>query len=614
MNTLYFVRFIVVILIIISTSFAGLGDTRADAIDGDVADAVAYLRVQETSPGITLAFVAVDQNEDVDVSYLKDFSASTAIAYAKPILALVAAEKDPRTYPKENFIEKIRGFAGTTQLGDPNQLNDDFWGILALSSAGTSADDFIIANSKQFILDHQNSDGGWGWNVGGTSDTNDAAIAIVALLEAGLAKEDPAIQKAISYIKSAQNDDGGFPYDPQSKFGRPSDANSDAWVIVAINKLGEDPYSWTINGHNPVEHLLSLQDQDGGFWWVQPETSDFNNKAATADALIALSGNSFPIKKIATPGQPLLQEVSFRIEGSSALFCRGVVHAATAMDVVKNASEQCGYTYSIEQTDFGPYLSRIGNDAAQGMSGWMYFVEWVSPAVGAAEYALSVGEEVLWYYGEWGINPLRIQLTEGKSSYKTGESMSGVVKEFDGTQWNGAGASRLWFDGKEWIALEDGSFEIPLSKDGVFEFVATKEGSVRSDSISVIVGGVSRAVAMSVEVSELGDIPEEPEKSDVGFSVSPSFLAFGKLNPGSSAAKQVTLTNTGQKKLKMRSEVEGDSVFLFLKIAGMLWSAFERMLDIDASEHLDVSLSIPAGFSSFGSKQGTLILWGTPTE
>ncbi len=275
---------------------SGGGDPLPLDINAALAKAVAFLQNQELSPDVAMALMAAGQS--ADISFLKTFSGDSAISYAKPILAITAAGQDPRTSTDEDFVAKMRSFTTDVQLGDPSLLNDDIWGILALRSAGVPASDSVIQNSKAFLLQNQNADGGWAWDVGGTSDTNDTAAAIMALLEAGMTENDSAVQQARQYLKEAQNSDGGFPYDPQSPFGTDSDGNSDAWVIMAIHKLGENPEAWTKSPENPIEHLLSLQDEDGGFWWVAPGTSEWNNKGATADAVIALSGKSFPVYSI----------------------------------------------------------------------------------------------------------------------------------------------------------------------------------------------------------------------------------------------------------------------------------------------------------------------------
>jgi len=282
----------------------GGGSSENGSTGGDVNEAiqkaVAYLRAQVESPDRAMALTAAGQS--VDVSFLKSLSDDTAIAYAKPILALTASGKDPRSYPNEDWVAKMNSFADGTQMGDPSLVNDDIWAILALISVGVSADDPIIQRSKDFLLANQNANGGWAWNVGGDSDTNDTAAAVMALLETGVSNSDTAIQNAISYLKLAQNDDGGFPYDPKSPFGTGSDGNSDAWILMAINKLGESVPSWTKNGKSPIDHLLSLQDADGGFWWMAPP-AEFNNKGPTADAVIALLDKSFPLHSISVSSQ-----------------------------------------------------------------------------------------------------------------------------------------------------------------------------------------------------------------------------------------------------------------------------------------------------------------------
>ncbi|MEK7542637.1 MAG: DUF4430 domain-containing protein [Patescibacteria group bacterium] len=503
------------ILLIAAVLLGGFASfSLANEQEDAVIKAVSYLKNQPVNSDITMALVAT--GEPVNVEYLKSFSGTNALAYAKPMLALTAAGKDPRTFPNEDFVAKMKSFARDNQLGEVSQVNDDIWGILALASAGVAESDSIIQNSKTFVLNNQNSDGGWAWNAGGTSDTNDAAAAIMALLEAGTPRSDSAIQSAVSYLKSAQNEDGGFPY----QAGYDSDGNSDAWILMAFNKLGESTTE-------PVLHLLSLQDEDGGFWWMQPPAGA-NNKGPTADAVIALTGKSFPVGKISAP---LASEVFFRIVGSAGELCKGALEAANAMDVVVNAAAQCGYTYVMKETSFGPYLFSINNDSAEGVKGWLYRVNGVLPNIGAAAFALSGGEQVLWYYGEFDDEP-------------------------------------------------------PASS------------------------GVSDSVSLSVEIVSDDDGGGGGGVPEIGFSVTPSSLNLGKLEPGNKATGKVVLQNEGQRNLIIEAQITGDSVFHFLKIEHMLWDVFKTLLRAPLEKEVNIDLSIPARFSSFGQKQGTLILWG----
>jgi len=113
------------------------------------------------------------------------------------------------------------------------------------------------------------------------------------------------------------------------------------------------------------------------------------------------------VKAISSPptGGSGQTEVFFRIVGSQGEICRGAIEAENALDVVINAADDCNYTYVIQSTSFGPYLSQINSDKAEGLKGWLYRVDGVLPNVGAADFALSGEENVLWYYGEFDDEP-----------------------------------------------------------------------------------------------------------------------------------------------------------------------------------------------------------------
>lgn len=525
--------------------FAVVSSSKANEIDDAIANAVAYLQAQGNEATKTMALVAAGlpgQGESVDISYLQSFSGTTAIEYAKPIMAIAAAGQNPATYANEDLVAKLKSFAdpstslgaGVPQMGSADQVNDDIWGILALRAAGLSASDSVIQNSKAFVLGNQNADGGWAWNVGGASDTNDTAAAIMALMEAGMAADDTAIQNAVAFIKSAQNTDGGFPYDPVSEFGTDSDGNSAAWAIMAFNKVGEDTSS-------VVPHLLSLQDTDGltgqgGFWWMPPP-ADFNNKGPTADAVIALSGKSYPVALFNSgnnDNQSNESEVIYRIVGSSGEICKSSGNITNALNVVVHGAGECGYTYDIQDTSFGQYVASIGNDTAEGINGWMYAVNGQVPSTGAAEYSLSGGEQVVWFFGEIGDDP----------------------------------------------------------PTGGFDKI--------SDSVSL---------AVEIVNGTPGDSQSGTTTPEIAFSVNPSAVDFGQLTPGSSASSNVTVANQGQEDISIEVEVQGDSVFNFLKLDSVAWGAFSALLPSGAQDDIGLQLAVPAGFNVFGQKQGSLIFW-----
>ncbi|MBI4360015.1 MAG: terpene cyclase/mutase family protein [Candidatus Jacksonbacteria bacterium] len=266
--------------------------------------ATAYLKNSAQNHWSTQALAALGE-VSIPSDHLKAVSCDSAIQCAGPILGITALSEDPRSFGKEDLVARIVSFAVNGQLGDPANLNDDIFGILALVSAGVSINDTTINDSKTFLLNNQNADGGFGWIIG-SSDVDDTAMAVMALLETGVSQTDDAIQNAVSYIKQAQNLDGGFPYDPLSTFGTNSNANSTAWVMSMIYKLGEDPESssWSKDENNPVAFLQSLQTPEG---WFEYElgAGNFLKVDTTAHSAIALAGASYPVRKIVqTPPPP----------------------------------------------------------------------------------------------------------------------------------------------------------------------------------------------------------------------------------------------------------------------------------------------------------------------
>jgi hypothetical protein len=261
-----------------------------------VSSAVDYLKSQTPDAWTTQALV-VSGETGMNNDHLKTVvGVSTpepaSTDYARTILALASVGKNPANFGSEDYIAKLKTFYINNQMGDEGLFNDDAWSILALASVG-QADSMESQSAKNFLLANQNSDGGWGWMVGGGSDTDDTAAIIMALVETGMSSSDSVVVNALDYLSLAQNADGGFPNDPVSPWGTDSNSNSDALVISALYKVGQDPATWDKEGNNPITNLNSLQDVDGGFWWANPE--NYKNTLSTAQAVIALSGKSYPV-------------------------------------------------------------------------------------------------------------------------------------------------------------------------------------------------------------------------------------------------------------------------------------------------------------------------------
>lgn len=566
-------------------------------------EAVTYLQAQTQDAWTTMALAAASQSS-IPTSHLASVSGTLATDYAKTILALAAVGENPATFGSVDYVAQLKTYHNNNQMGSASLLNDDMWAILALASVG-EVNSAEAADAKNFILAHQNPDGGFGYAASGNnSDTNDTAAAIMALVEEGLNPSDSVITNALAYIQTAQNSDGGIGYE----VGSASDSGSDSWVISALAKVNIDPTTWDQGGNNPLTHLQSLQDDDGGFWWVEEGTSEWNNKAMTAFAVIALSGKSYPVGYYQGE-QPTPGTYHLRIEGQANTICDTQVTGVTALEVVENAAEICDYTYTITQESYGPYLRAINDEAAHDLVGWLYFVNNVSPPIGAANYNLSEGDEVLWYYGEWGWNPTRINASPAEID--PGQTVAVTAEYFNGTDWLPLPNAQLKINAEEKIADALGHLSLVINNNGIYQIYVDTIGFVRSEKVTVTVGDtISQQVGLQVEIdqSESGNIGGEA----IALVVTPSQLNFGTLKPGESASQEVTLNNGGTVGLLVDAEVTGDAVFISgIKINDNSYSEYSEILVPTESKTANVSLTVPGSYLASGIKTGELIFWAT---
>ncbi len=556
----------------------------------EIQKAVQYLKTQPADPWTTMALLAGGET-GLDLEHLKTVSGNLATDYEKTILALTAAGKDPRTFGNIDFIAQLKSFEQSNQIGSPSLLNDDFWGILALVSAGESPSDLIIQNSKNFILTNQNSDGGWSYAISGQSDTNDTAIAIAALLETGMTATSTEIVKAIDYLKSNQNNDGGFPY----HLGGVSDSGSDAWIISLIYRLGQNPTDWqkVSTSTNPIDHMRTLQRADGSFKWIASEDTGY--PVLTTYAVIALTQNYYPVNRLH----------HLRIEGKENQICGAYIKANTALDIVENGAVVCGYAYSIATSSWGLYLKKINNEEAQGGIGWLYFVNYQMPWVGASAYTLGPGDEVLWYFGDWGWKPTRLTLS--KQQVNPGDSLGAKVEYFENSLWKPLDGATIYVAGQTFLTNNNGEANLSVNKTGSYPVWAKKSGYIRTNQIALLVGqGVSQDIGLKVEI-----IP--PSSPQLAFSVSKSQLDFGRLIPGAQASDQFSIQNNGNVQIFIEGIVSGDQIFQEnLKMDNLNWPDFTAVINTGSSKNVSIGLTVPSNWTSFGIKGGNLTLWATP--
>ena len=600
-----------VALLVISPAIFARGGTN---------EAVAYLQAKPINAWSAQALAAAGKTVDVSTLISVDSSSAKAIDYEAPILAMVAAGKNPATYPAFDFVEKLKTFWDGTQLGDVGTVNDDIFGALALVSAGVSKSDAVLVGLKSYIVARQNNDGGFPFAVAGTSDTNTTAAAIMALLKLDISKTEQSIVKAVAYLKAAQNNDGGFPYDPQSQWGTDSDASSDAWVVMAINALGESASDWAKSpsagsgqaSKTPIDHLLLLQDATSGYFaWQSGFAEDSFSPVTAAYAVIALSGKSFPVSIYSAPALP---HVSYRLVGSSS-DCVGETDASNPFDAAKKAAAACGMDYHVTHYSFGDYLDRIGSDSASGNKGWSYYVNSVEGNVGADAYALKANDQVLWVFTDFGSALSRITLNS--STISSGGSASITAEYLDGGSWKKLSGASVYAGNTLATTDENGVASLAMP-DGSYKIYAAKTGVVRSEEKTITFGSrTESAVDLSVDLGAEsgGGGSSNSSGNTISFTIAPaaagaSGVSFGQIAKGQNIAREVNISNKGSLAMYFEAVVTGDKVFTsYLTIDDAPWRKFNSRLNSGASKALNVGLIVPADYTDGGTKNGKLTIW-----
>ncbi|MDY6893688.1 MAG: prenyltransferase/squalene oxidase repeat-containing protein [Chloroflexota bacterium] len=527
----------IALIVVLLVSIPGIPGALAYApyplqpTDTEVANALDHLRgIQEangcisdfsTSAWVTMAIAAAGEdpnswsaggNSIVDYLAANSASASSVNDYARMVLAIVAANADPADFGGVDFVALIDDAYDGTQIGDSALLNDDFWGVMALTAAGRSQSSQLVTNVVDFIKTNQNADGGWSWGVGADSDVDDTAAAIMALIAAGESQGTNVIQDGLSYIKSMQMDNGGF-----ESWGDTNSA-TDSWGINSIVAAGQTPTSayWQSgNGTDPVDDLLTFQNPDGSFNW-QPATPS-NMAMMAAFAIPALVAEPYPLN-VQEPEEST--SVNIRIEGIHETIWKGAVTLldslipddqgglhylshATALGALDAASEAGGFPYVVQDMGWGLYLYSVSGEEPEGWTGWMYRVDYNSPMVGAADFVLGQTtppnpphEELVFYWGDWDEPPL--MLTLDRKSVDLYQSFTATVTYFDDNtlEWLPLEGATVHAD-EDYLTTADGTISISTGQTGILDVYAECDGHIRSDKVNI-------------KVEETDDNPVEP--------------------------------------------------------------------------------------------------------
>jgi hypothetical protein len=166
------------------------------------------------------------------------------------LLALTARE---HTGPLKDEVAKSRDKA--LKWLKENRPSDNLQGamlrVLLAKRLGSAEE---VQAAVQRVLDQQNLDGGWGQTRDLPSDATGTGQALVALTSAGLTAKDPVIAKAWTFLLNSQSPDGSWPVFERAKFRKNPKAQPDhkpkgsssyvgtAWTVIGLARsLPPDP-------------------------------------------------------------------------------------------------------------------------------------------------------------------------------------------------------------------------------------------------------------------------------------------------------------------------------------------------------------------------------------
>ena len=628
---------------LVATPAIASGAYPYSATDGEVADALDYLRGQQNTDGsigdfstsawavMAVAAAGEDpQNWQVGsnptiVDYLSTTAAGASSVgdYSRMILAIAAAGEDPADFGGIDFVSLLETSYDGTQIGDSSLLNDDFWGVMALVAAGGDPASAVIQNSVSFILSNQNADGGWSWGVGQDSDVDDTAAALMALVAAGQSAGSTPVTDALAYIKSTQMDNGGF-----ESWGSTNSA-TDSWGIDSLVAAGENPVCTTWESganNNPLDDLLTFRNSDGSFNWTQSTPS--NIALMTSYAVTALLGVPYPVA-VLQPQDGVTVDV--RVEGETGTVWSGTLTVndstitddqggqhylavPTALGALDEASQAGDFPYVVQDSAYGLYINSINGEEPAGTAGWMYRVDYASPTLGAADFILGESsppapphQEILFSYSEWGQIPLKLEVNT--TTPGVGDAFTVSVTEYDdGTgTWSPAESATVHAD-QDYTTGQDGTVIITVFSDVTLGVYAEKDGCIRSNRVNVTVGEGSTVPTVNRDVGVTADIIPA-----ISFSVSPGSIDFGSLGPRDTSDPQsITVTNSGAWDLLITTTVTDAAQDLYvsgLELDDVTWDAFSMPVPREGADQCMARLTVPETYTRTGLQSGTLIFW-----
>ena len=161
-------------------------------------------------------------------------------------------------------------FSDFGEVLDPSSADVTAHVLEMYGRLGYQADQFFLQQAYRYLRSEQEDDGSW-FGRWGVNYVYGLGAVLPALEASGEDMHQPYIQRAVQWLLDHQNSDGGWGescasyIDPAQRGKGPSTASQTAWAIMSLVAAGYDDHQAT---HRGVKYLLDTQLEEGN--WDEP--------------------------------------------------------------------------------------------------------------------------------------------------------------------------------------------------------------------------------------------------------------------------------------------------------------------------------------------------------
>jgi len=213
------------------------------------------------------------------------------------------------------FLREIP-FADFGEMIDPPSVDVTAHIVEFLGQTGYRKGFAPLDRALRYIEREQEPDGAW-FGRWGVNLTYGIGYVLPALASIGEDMNAPYVRRAVDWLIAHQNEDGGWGEriegygDPEWRGRGPSTASQTAWALLGLLAVGEVDHQATVEG---VEYLVRTQQEDGG--WDEPY---FTGTGFPLDFMINyhLYRDVFPLMALGRYGKARRGERETRREGDT---------------------------------------------------------------------------------------------------------------------------------------------------------------------------------------------------------------------------------------------------------------------------------------------------------